>query len=86
MEVFRVEPGQIEERLQAYFPDAKIGVRDMTGGGDHWQVDITSRKFYGKSLIEQHQMVYKALGAFMKKEIHALALSTSAVEPAEEGH
>jgi len=74
-----LDPRQIEERLEGHFPGARITVRDMTGGGDHWQVDIAAREFEGKSLVEQHQMVYKALGEWMKKEIHALALNTSAL-------
>ena len=48
----------------------------MTGGGDHWQVAIRAEEFSGKSMVEQHQMVYAALGDWMKKDIHALALDT----------
>lgn len=70
-------PEDIIEKLNESFHDAKIDVQDLTGGGDHWAVRIASRSFAGKSLVEQHQMVYKALGAWMKKEIHALKLSTS---------
>jgi stress-induced morphogen len=51
----------------------------MTGGGDHWQVSIETSQFAGKSLVEQHQLVYKALGDWMKREIHALALTTKAI-------
>jgi stress-induced morphogen len=51
----------------------------MTGGGDHWQVIIESAHFQGKSLVEQHQLVYKALGDWMKRDIHALALTTKAI-------
>jgi stress-induced morphogen len=67
----------LKAKLVETFGDAQIKVSDMTGGGDHWQVQIVSTKFADKSLIEQHQMVYAALGDWMKKEIHALALSTS---------
>jgi stress-induced morphogen len=67
----------LKAKLAETFGDAQIKVSDMTGGGDHWQVQIVSTKFTDKSLIEQHQMVYAALGDWMKKEIHALALSTS---------
>lgn len=69
---------EIEQRLTEFFPDAKLKLRDLTGGGDHWQLELISEKFQGKSLVEQHQMVYRALGEWMKKEIHALALTTSA--------
>lgn len=68
---------EIEDRLTKHFSKAQIKAKDMTGTGDHWQVEIESPDFEGKSLIEQHQMVYSALGEWMKKEIHALSLNTS---------
>ena len=67
----------IEAKLREAFHDADIRLRDMTGGGDHWQLDIASSQFVGKSLVQQHQLVYAALGEWMKQEIHALALNTS---------
>jgi stress-induced morphogen len=69
----------LSSKLLESFPDAKIVCRDLTGGGDHWAVEIQSDQFLGKSLVEQHQMVYRALGEWMKIEIHALALQTSAL-------
>lgn len=66
----------IIEKIKAAIPGATIKAVDLTGGGDHWQVTIRAQEFNGKSLIEQHQMVYKALGDMMKQEIHALALDT----------
>ena len=67
----------IKKKLDEHFPDADITVHDMTGGGDHWDLRIVSPAFHGKSMVEQHQMVYRALGSWMKKEIHALKLHTS---------
>lgn len=69
---------EIKKRLGDSFPDSDIEVNDLTGGGDHWEVKISSPAFIGKSLVEQHQMVYRSLGTWMKKEIHALKLHTSA--------
>jgi stress-induced morphogen len=69
----------LTNKLLESFPDAKVKASDMTGGGDHWQVVIESSQFTGKSLVEQHQLVYKALGDWMKREIHALALTTRAL-------
>ncbi len=68
---------EIKNRLETEFPNSDIIANDLTGGGDHWEVKIKSSLFQGKSLVEQHQMVYKALGSWMKKEIHALRLLTS---------
>lgn len=66
----------IVERLKQHLPSAHIKATDMTGGGDHWQVSIRASEFKGKSLVEQHQMVYRALGEMMQGPIHALALDT----------
>jgi stress-induced morphogen len=68
----------LKAKLAETFSDGPIKVSDMTGGGDHWQVEIVSTKFAGLTLVEQHQLVYKTLGDWMKREIHALALKTSA--------
>lgn len=67
----------IHQRLLEDFPNSQIEVHDLTGGGDHWDVRIASAVFKGKSMVEQHQLVYKSLGAWMRKEIHALKLHTS---------
>lgn len=70
---------QIEQKLKEHMPSAAIKVRDMTGGGDHWQLQIRAGEFKGKTMVEQHRMVYAALGTWMEKEIHALALDTDEV-------
>jgi stress-induced morphogen len=69
-------PDVLRERLLASFPDAAIEVSDMTGTQDHFQAKVVTQAFAGKSLIEQHQMVYAALGELMSGPIHALALVT----------
>ena len=66
----------IIERIKSHLPTAEVKVRDLTGGGDHWSATIKAQEFRGKSLVEQHQMVYAALGELMRQEIHALALDT----------
>ena len=66
----------ISSRLLAAFPDARVEVTDLTGTNDHFQALVITRAFEGRSRIEQHQMVYAALGELMKGEIHALALTT----------
>ena len=70
----------IIKRLEANFPEAQITAKDLTGTGDHWQVTVISEKFTGKSMVEQHQLVYQALGEWLKKEIHALSLKTNIPE------
>ncbi|MGA7123651.1 MAG: BolA family transcriptional regulator [Polyangiaceae bacterium] len=69
-------PDSIKSRLLAAFPNARVEVTDLTGTHDHFQALVVTNAFEGKSRIEQHQMVYSALGELMKSDIHALALTT----------
>jgi stress-induced morphogen len=71
-----MEPKDVERKLAEAFPDADIELVDLTGTKDHFQARIVSSVFDGKSPIEQHQLVYRALGDAMSGPIHALALKT----------
>jgi stress-induced morphogen len=68
----------LRARLLAAFPGAQVEVGDLTGTSDHFEASVAAPQFAGRSRIEQHQMVYRALGDAMKGEIHALALKTKA--------
>jgi len=59
---------------------AHAGHAGNTGGG-HYNVTIVSQQFEGKSLVQRHQLVYRALGDMMKQEIHALGIN--ALTPTE---
>ena len=69
---------EIKELILKTFPDAKIIIDDLRGDGDHYSAQIISEKFRGKTRVQQHQMVYNAMDGKMGKELHALALNTSA--------
>lgn len=71
-----LEPDEVQRLLRSRFSDAELELVDLTGTRDHYQVRIVSSAFAGKSLIEQHQLVYGALGSAMSGAIHALALKT----------
>jgi stress-induced morphogen len=72
-----IEPNVLEQRLKAAFPGAeRIEVQDLTGTKDHYKAVIVAREFVGKTRIEQHQLVYRALGELMAGPVHALALET----------
>ena len=71
-----IEHAEVERLLRARFSDAQLELVDLTGTQDHYQARIVSGAFAGKSLLEQHQLVYGALGAAMSGAIHALALET----------
>lgn len=72
-----VSPNQVEDMIKTALPDAQVQVQDLTGGGDHYQAVVVSAEFAGKTLVQQHQMVYGAVRQAMTSEaIHALALKT----------
>jgi len=67
----------VVNRLEKFFPDATLEVFDLTGGGDHWEVKISSRQFKGLNRIQQHQLVMASFKEELKTgELHALALRT----------
>ena len=68
----------LEDLLRAAFPDAsELSVTDRTGGGDHFQVVVSSSRFAGLSLVEQHRLVYDALAEPLADgTIHELRIST----------
>ena len=53
---------------------AHAGHAGAQSGGGHYHVRIVSSAFDGKSLVQRHQLIYKALGDLMKHEIHALGI------------
>lgn len=62
--------------LRDKMPDAEIQTQDTRGDGRHFTVSVVSAAFEGLSRIQQHQMVYKALGACVGEEVHALQIVT----------
>lgn len=49
---------------------------EVSGDGHHWEAVIVSAAFSGKNKVQQHQLVYQALGDRMREEIHALSMKT----------
>ena len=67
---------EIKSLIKEAFPDAEINIQDLAGDENHYSATIKSKIFSGKTRIEQHKMVYKALKGKMGNELHALALNT----------
>ena len=68
-----VTPEQIEQYIKSGLECEHVEVR---GDGQHWEAVIVSPAFRGKSRVQQHQLVYAALGERMRAEIHALSMKT----------
>ena len=67
---------EIKSLIKKAIPDAEITIQDLAGDENHYSATIKSKIFTGKSKIEQHRLVYKALNGKMGNELHALALNT----------
>ena len=67
---------EIKSLIKVAIPDAEITIKDLAGDDNHYSATIKSKVFSGKSKIEQHKLVYKALGEKMGNQRHALALNT----------
>jgi len=74
---------QLESMLQQRFPGADICLQDLAGDQDHFCLEIVSEHFSGKSLVQRHQMVYKALDGCVGRELHALSMKTLTPQEAE---
>ena len=67
---------EIKSLIKESIPDAEISIKDLVGDDNHYSATIKSKIFIGKSKIEQHKLVYKALRGKMGNELHALSLNT----------
>ncbi len=67
----------IERLIRERFPDARVRIEDLAGDGEHYAAHVVAEAFRGKSRVQQHQMVYDALGGRMGGQLHALQLTTA---------
>ena len=72
-----VRPEDVERYISEKLSCDFIEVR---GDGQHFEAVIVSAVFTGKSMVQQHQAVYQALGERMREEIHALSMKTYSPE------
>jgi stress-induced morphogen len=74
----RVSVQRLDTLLREAFPDAdEVRVADRTGSGDHFQVVVTSPRFDGLPLIDQHRLVNDALAEPLRDgTIHELRIKT----------
>jgi stress-induced morphogen len=73
---------RLETLLREAFPEAtEVAVLDRTGTGDHFHVAVTTPRFAGLSLVEQHRLVYDALaGPLGDGTIHELRIRTKEIQ------
>ena len=66
-------PEDIKEWIEQNLDESEV---EISGDGRHFSAVIVYSGFAGKTRIQQHQMVYAALGDKMKDDIHALSMRT----------
>ncbi len=70
-----VSSEQVEQAIKAQIPDAQVQV--ITPDGEHYEVTVVSSQFEGKGLVQQPQLVYRAIQQEMLSgAIHAMAVKT----------
>ena len=74
----RMATEPLRAMLAEAFPDAsELDVEDRTGTGDHFQVTVTSGRFDGLSLLDQHRLINEALAERLADgTIHELRIKT----------
>lgn len=64
---------QMQQAIEETLPGAEVEVRPSQPG--HFEIRVKSEQFSGKSRVQQQQMVYGAIGPFMKggdAPVHAI--------------
>ena len=71
-----MRPEDIHAMVKTALPDAQIELKDTAGDNDHYSITVISALFQGKSRVQQHKMVFDALGGGMGTTLHALQVTT----------
>ena len=77
-----VTPESVQRGIEAGLACERV---EVVGDGQHFQALVVSRAFAGKSRVQRHQLVYRALGSRMREEIHSLSMQTLTPEEARRG-
>lgn len=67
---------QVKQLVENGIPGSRAEVRDLTGTSDHFAIRVAAKAFTGKSRMEQHKMVHRALGEHLTTTIHAVDIKT----------
>lgn len=68
-----INPNQIKDWIESGLSCDYV---EVAGDGHHFEAVIVSSLFRGRSKVQQHQLVYRALGDRMREDIHALSMHT----------
>jgi acid stress-induced BolA-like protein IbaG/YrbA len=76
-----MQPAEIAELIRSALPGATVRVESEDN--THFAALVVAEEFAGKRSLARHQLVYRALGERMGREIHALSIE--ALTPEEAG-
>jgi stress-induced morphogen len=73
-----MDASTLQALIKAGLPGADVRVEDIRGDGAHYAATVVSALFTGKTRLEQHRMVFRALEGHIGDDLHALQLTTRA--------
>ena len=76
-------PDDLKRAIENGIPGAVAHVEDQKGTGDHFNAVVISPEFEGKSAVEQHRIVHRAMNEIIEGDLHALHLKTYTPDAAE---
>ncbi|HXS28955.1 MAG TPA: BolA/IbaG family iron-sulfur metabolism protein [Steroidobacteraceae bacterium] len=75
-----MHPDEIAALIRAALPGSEVRVQSPDG--THFAARVVAREFAGRRALARHQLVYRALGERMGREIHALSIEALTPEEA----
>lgn len=69
-------PSELKQLIESRLPGARAQVRDLTGGNDHFRIEVRWSGFVGQSLLDQHRLVQGACREHLGAAIHAIEIKT----------
>lgn len=79
-----IKPEEIKNLIKCHIPDASVHIVSLKDGNDYYEATVISPSFKGLSRLQQHRLVYKALGDVLHISLHAFSLKTEI--PLSKGH
>ena len=76
--IFSMTPDSIKEKIEQQLPGSIVTVQ--SADNIHYHATVKSPHFRGLNTLQQHREVYKALHEELKEKIHALQLTTLAIQ------
>ena len=77
-----MDPEEVARLIRAGLPGAEVRVESQDN--THFSARVVAREFAGRRSVARHQLVYRALGARVGREIHALSIEALAPDEASQ--